>query len=161
MGSSHRDTESTWRGVWKRCHSDLLICGSLIIEASLYSSFCGQEQHQGYSRGLHVSSDWSGSFQMSDTLLKSFGMWLHFSFWHAKIPGFDPQYPIKIKIGKVVLEMITHTQNTTDCFVELPVTCPCFCFLGKALHVRVHTGRGKSFLVLFPVTVSLRICWWL
>lgn len=61
-------------------------------------------------------------------------MWLH-----AKIPVFDPQHPIKIKIGKVIIEMVKHTQNTADCFVDLPVTCPCFCFLGKALHVRVHT----------------------
>lgn len=71
-------------------------------------------------------------------------MWLHFSFWHAEILGFNSQHPIKIKVGKVVIKMVKHKLNRADCFVDLPVTCPCFCFLGKALHVRACTeGEGS------------------
>lgn len=44
--------------------------------------------------------------------------------------------------------MVKHAQKRANCFVDLPATCPCFCFLKKFLCTCVHDVRGKA--VPFP-----------
>lgn len=76
---------------------------------------------------------------MSETLLKSFRNVATFQFLSCKNSWV--WFPASHK-NKDRKSSYRNGQTYTEysrCFVDLPVTCPCFCFLGNALHVHVHT----------------------